>query len=101
MANSHYHAIHVPNVISCDRGWPGWHRRSGPKADRLAVLETLRIYLTVTDDRAQSAIQDSFHPTAHLMSVSGKGALRALTQDFWWERISQIPENTPARKAGF
>ncbi len=71
----------------------------GPEAERLAVLETLHVYLTVTDEKKHSAIARSFHPTAFLMSVSGKGALRSLTQDFWWERVSQIPDDTPPRRS--
>jgi hypothetical protein len=71
----------------------------GPEADRLAVLQTLKIYLTVTDDKIESAIRNSFHPTAYLMSVSAKGALRSLTQDFWWERVSRISEDTPVRES--
>lgn len=85
----------VPAVANDLEGIVG----GGPSEDRLAVLETLKTYLTVTDDKAESAIRDSFHPTAYLMSVSEKGALRALTQDFWWERVSQIPEDTPARES--
>lgn len=70
---------------------------SGPEEDRLEILKTLKIYLTVTDDQNKAAIQKSFHPVAVLMSVSGNGALRTLTQDFWWERISKIPADTPDR----
>ena len=72
---------------------------TGPEAERLAVLEVLHVYLTVTDEKKQSAIARSFHPTAFLMSVSGKGALRSLTQDYWWERVSQIPDDTPPRRS--
>ncbi len=70
---------------------------SGPESDRIAVLQTLNTYLLVTDEKDHSAIKESFHPTALLMSVSSKGALRSLTQDFWWERVSQIPEDQPSR----
>lgn len=73
----------------------------GPTTDRLAVLQILKIYLTVTDDKSESAIRASFHPTAYLMSVSKKGGLRTLTQDFWWERVSRIPEDTPVREFRF
>ncbi|QTD57336.1 nuclear transport factor 2 family protein [Parasphingorhabdus cellanae] len=69
----------------------------GPKSERMAVLQTLNTYLTVTDEKDHSAIEKSFHPTALLMSVSSKGALRSLTQDFWWERVSQIPEDQAPR----
>lgn len=69
----------------------------GPEEERRAVLRTLEIYLTVTDEKDASAIARSFHPTAFLMSVSRDGALRALTQDFWWERVSQIPDDQPPR----
>lgn len=69
----------------------------GPIADRQAILETLQTYLTVTDDKNALAIPKSFHPTAYLTSVSAKGALRSLSQDFWWERVSQIPDDTPPR----
>ncbi|WP_337658887.1 nuclear transport factor 2 family protein [Sphingorhabdus sp. Alg231-15] len=69
----------------------------GPPSDRMAVLQTLNIYLSVTDGKDRSAIAKSFHPTAFLMSVSSKGALRSLTQDFWWERVSQIPDDQPSR----
>lgn len=69
----------------------------GYKNERQAVLEVLEMYLSVTDDKYQAAIRKSFHPKAYLMSVSGKGALRALTQDFWWERVSQIPADQKPR----
>lgn len=71
----------------------------GPAEDRQAVLETLQTYLSVTDEKDKSAIRRSIHPKAYLMSVSAGGALRALTQDFWWERVSQIPDDQPARKS--
>lgn len=71
----------------------------GPEEDRVAVLQTLEIYLTVTDEQKYSAIRKSFHAAAYLMSVSDKGALRSLTQDFWWERVSQIAPDTPARES--
>lgn len=74
---------------------------NGPEEDRLAILETLKIYLTVTDDQNQAAIEKSFHPVAVLMSVSGNGALRTLTQDFWWERVSKISADTPDRISVF
>ncbi len=69
----------------------------GPATERRAVLEVLETYLTVTDNKYREAIQKSFHPKAYLMSVSRKGALRALTQDFWWERVSQIPADQKPR----
>lgn len=71
----------------------------GPKSERLAVLETLKAYLTVTDARNAAAIARSFHPTALLTSVSRQGALRSLTQDFWWERVSGIPGDSPPRSS--
>lgn len=73
----------------------------GPRAERLAVLETLKTYLTVTDEKENAAIRKSFHPSAYLMSVSRKGALRSLTQDFWWERVSQISDDQPGRISKF
>ena len=73
----------------------------GPRDERLAVLETLKTYLTVTDEKENAAIRKSFHPTAHLMSVSKNGALRSLTQDFWWERVSQISDDHPGRTSKF
>ncbi|MDO3388040.1 nuclear transport factor 2 family protein [Gilvimarinus sp. SDUM040013] len=74
---------------------------AGPRSERLAVLETLKTYLKVTDEKENAAIRKSFHPTAHLMSVSKKGSLRSLTQDFWWERVSQIPDDHPGRTSKF
>jgi hypothetical protein len=73
----------------------------GPRNERLAVLKTLKTYLTVTDDKTFAAIDESFHPAAYLMSVSRKGALRSLTQDFWWERVSQISDEQPKRISKF
>ena len=67
--------------------------------ERQAVAEVLRQYLRVTDARDDSAIARSFHPMAVLNSVTAAGGLKAMTQDEWWERVSRIPANTPARKS--
>jgi hypothetical protein len=72
---------------------------SGPAAERMAVVKVLQDYLRVTDFRDKGAIGKSFHPTAFLGSVTASGALKLVTQDEWWERVSRIPENTPPRKS--
>ena len=72
---------------------------SGPELDRIEVLSVLKVYLTVTDNKNRSAIKQSFHPTAFLMSVNKKGSLISLTQDLWWERVSKIPDDQPERKS--
>lgn len=72
---------------------------SGPTEERAAVVQVLRGYLRVTDVRDKAAIQASFHPTAMLISVTSSGAVKAMTQDEWWERVSRIPSDTPPRKS--
>ena len=72
---------------------------SGPAEERAAVVQVLRDYLRVTDFRDKAAIQLSFHPSALLNSVTTAGTVRSMTQDEWWERVSRIPADTPARKS--
>ena len=62
-------------------------------------MQVLRDYLRVTDVRDKAAIQLSFHPSALLNSVTAAGTVRSMTQDEWWERVSRIPADTPARKS--
>lgn len=71
----------------------------GPEADRRAVLETLEAYLRVVDERDHSAILRAFHPTGLLMSVTERGALRFVTLDDWWERVSGFSGNAPPRES--
>jgi Putative lumazine-binding len=78
---------------------PGVVSGSGPAEERTAVVQVLRDYLRVTDARDKAAIQLSFHPSALLNSVTASGIVRSMTQDEWWERVSRIPANTPARKS--
>ena len=70
---------------------------SGPAEDRAAVVRVLHDYLRVTDAQDQAAIATAFHPTALLSSVTATGAVSALTQDAWWERVARISPNTPVR----
>ena len=72
---------------------------TGPVDERIAVVRVLREYLRVTDYQDREAIGKSFHPTAMLSTVTAGGALKLLTQDEWWERVSRIPKDTPARKS--
>lgn len=72
---------------------------SGPAEERRAVLQTLNDYLRVTDLREKAAVSRALHPTAPLSSVTPGGAVRHMTQDEWWERVSRIPEGTPPRKS--
>ncbi len=85
-------AIGAPELPSVVAG-------SGPAEERAAVVQVLRDYLRVTDARDKAAIQLSFHPSALLNSVTAAGTVRSMTQDEWWERVSRIPANTPARKS--
>lgn len=71
----------------------------GPQDERQAVLQTLNDYLRVTDHKDRPAIGRALHPTAPLSSVTSAGAVRHMTQDEWWDRISRIPDGTPARKS--
>jgi hypothetical protein len=71
----------------------------GPVEERAAVVKVLQDYLRVTDLRDRDAIGKSFHPTTVLSSVTAGGALKLMTQDEWWERVSRIPKDTPARKS--
>ncbi len=70
---------------------------TGPKAERSRVLRALEAYLSVVDGKDHSAIEKAFHPTGLLMSVSRAGALRFVTQDEWWERVSRIPAGVKPR----
>jgi hypothetical protein len=72
---------------------------TGPADERAAVIQVLREYLRVTDFQDRDAIGKSFHPTAVLSSVTAGGALKLMTQDEWWERVSRIPKDTPPRKS--
>jgi hypothetical protein len=72
---------------------------SGPLEERVAVVQVLRDYLRVTDARDKTAIALAFHPAAVLSSVTAAGAVRSMTQDEWWERVSRIPSDTPPRKS--
>ncbi len=72
---------------------------TGPADERAAVVKVLHDYLRVTDNRDREAIAKSFHPTAFLESVTAGGALKLMTQDEWWERVSRIPANTPPRRS--
>lgn len=72
---------------------------AGPAAERAAIVKVLQDYLRVTDFRDRDAIEKSFHPTAFLASVTADGALKLVTQDEWWERVSRIPANTPPRRS--
>ena len=72
---------------------------SGPEEDRAAVMGVLRGYLRVTDVRDQDAIAKSFDTTAVLNSVTAEGALKAMTQDEWWQRVSLIPTDSPPRQS--
>lgn len=72
---------------------------NGAPAERLAVREALLQYLRVVDERDKAAVTRAFHPTGLLMSVSHQGALRFVTLDEWWERVSAIPGDTPERRS--
>jgi Putative lumazine-binding len=70
---------------------------SGPAAERSAVVEVLRTYLSVTGNLDQAAIAKSFVPAAVLNSVSADGALRTMSKQEWWGRVSRIPPGTLRR----
>lgn len=72
---------------------------TGADPDRAAVLATLRTYLRVTDDLDQSAVAASFHPEAHLVALTKAGSVGSMTQEVWWERVSQIPPGTVKRQS--
>jgi hypothetical protein len=72
---------------------------SGPAAERAAIVTVLHDYLRVTDFGDRDAVAKSFHPTAFLATVTVGGALKLLTQDEWWERVSRIPAGTPPRRS--
>lgn len=72
---------------------------AGPAAERTAIVKVLEHYLRVTDFRDEGAIAKSFHPTAFLTSVTASGALKLMTQDEWWDRVSRIPAGTPPRRS--
>lgn len=69
---------------------PGQVAGGGPPEDRAAIETVLRHYLRVTDEQDKSSIAKAFHPSAHLMSVSGSGELRAMSQEDWWARTSRV-----------
>lgn len=71
---------------------------TGPAGERAAVMKVLQDYLRVTDFQDEAAIAKSFHPTAFLATVTAGGAVKLLTQDEWWERVSRIPGDTPPRR---
>ncbi len=71
----------------------------GPVEERATVVKVLQDYLRVTDFQDREAIGKSFHPTAVLSSVTAGGALKLLTQDEWWERVSRLPKDIPVRKS--
>jgi hypothetical protein len=62
------------------------------------ILKVISQYLRVTDYKDSSAIAKSFHPNAKLMSVTGKGELKEMTQAEWWARLSRI-SNPVVRKS--
>jgi hypothetical protein len=72
---------------------------NGPAADRTAIAGVLTSYLSVTDQKRQSAITEAFAPGATLMSVGRDGAIKAMSQGEWWERVSRIPAGAPARNS--
>ena len=74
-------------------------RGSATDEERAEVAAVLQQYLRVTDFRESAAIAKSFHPTAVLNSVTSSGALKSMTQDEWWERVSKIPADTPPRQS--
>src|SRR5215216_1925370 len=74
-------------------------RGDGASDERAAVRAVLDQYVRVTDFRDSAAIAKSFHPTAVLSSVTTGGALKAMTQDEWWERVVKIPSDTPPRQS--
>ena len=62
------------------------------------ILKVISQYLRVTDYKDSSAISKSFHPNAKLMSVTGTGELKEMTQTEWWARLSRI-SNPVVRKS--
>lgn len=72
---------------------------AGAEADRAAVLATLRTYLRVTDDLDQAAVAAAFHPEAHLVALTKAGSVGSMTQEVWWERVSQIPPGAAKRQS--
>jgi hypothetical protein len=62
------------------------------------ILKVISQYLRVTDYKDSLAIGKSFHPNAKLMSVTGKGELKEMTQAEWWARLSKI-SNPVVRKS--
>ena len=74
---------------------------SGNHEERERVVQVIHEYLRVTDYRDKRAIAKSFHPMAVLNSVTGTGALRSMSQDEWWERVSRIPPATQVRLSKF
>lgn len=70
---------------------------TGPEADRVAVLATVRGYLSIAERLERSTIAATFHPEAHLVALTKAGAVGSMTQDVWWERISQGPAGSIKR----
>jgi hypothetical protein len=62
------------------------------------ILKVISQYLRVTDYKDSSAIGQSFHPNAKLMSVTGTGELKEMSQAEWWTRLSKI-SNPVVRKS--
>ena len=90
----------IPSTaISAESGSLDKVSGGGPADERAAVVQVLREYLRVTDFQDREAIGKSFHPTAVLSSVTAGGALKLMTQDEWWERVSRIPKDAPPRKS--
>jgi hypothetical protein len=85
--------------VAAESGLPDKISGTGPAEERVAVVRVLREYLRVTDFQDRDAIGKAFHPTAVLSKVTSGGALKLMTQDEWWERVSRIPKDTPARKS--
>ena len=85
--------------VTAETSLPDKISGTGPADERIAVVRVLREYLRVTDFQDREAIGKSFHPTAVLSSVTASGALKLLTQDEWWERVSRISKDTPPRKS--
>ena len=65
--------------------------------EKAAIEKVIKIYLTVTDLKDESAIATAFHPDAKLMSVNSENELKQMSLEEWWSRISRI-ENPKIRK---
>ena len=69
----------------------------GANEERAAIVTALSDYLRVTDELSEPSIGKAFHPLALLMTVSTNGRLNILTQDNWWERLSNVKAGTISR----